>query len=69
MDKSEHRIGLLGGTFDPPHIAHLRIAEETRIAFNLREVWFIPAGHPPHKAESLFSFEERFEMLIPGYKK
>lgn len=63
MARSEHRIGLLGGTFDPPHLAHLRIAEEARIAFHLSEIWFIPASYPPHKKESLFNFEERLTML------
>ncbi len=68
MDKSEHRIGLLGGTFDPPHLAHLRIAEESRIAFNLSEIWFIPAGSPPHKRGTFFSFEDRFNMLKVAIK-
>lgn len=69
MDKLEHRIGLIGGTFDPPHLAHLRIAEEVRIAFSLSEIWFIPAGHPPHKKEAFFSFEDRLQMLIAATKK
>jgi nicotinate-nucleotide adenylyltransferase len=63
MAKSELKIGLLGGTFDPPHLGHLRVAEEVRLAFHLKEVWFIPAGYPPHKGIPFFSFEERFKML------
>ncbi|MFN3568553.1 MAG: nicotinate-nicotinamide nucleotide adenylyltransferase, partial [Caldimicrobium sp.] len=63
MGKSELNIGLLGGTFDPPHIAHLRIAEETREAFQLDEIWFIPAGYPPHKARPEAPYENRLEML------
>lgn len=63
MGKSEIKIGLLGGTFDPPHLAHLRIAEEARIAFNLFEIWFIPAGYPPHKENPPSPFEIRLEML------
>jgi nicotinate-nucleotide adenylyltransferase len=45
------RVGLLGGTFDPIHIAHLIIAEEVRTTLNLDEMVFIPAGQPPHKLE------------------
>ncbi len=44
------RIGILGGTFNPIHIAHLRIAEEVREACGLDRVLFIPAATPPHKA-------------------
>ncbi len=68
MDRSELKIGILGGTFDPPHIAHLRIAEEVRIKFFLDEVWFIPAGYPPHKKELIASFEDRYNMLSLSVK-
>ena len=44
------RIGVLGGTFDPPHIAHLILAEQAREQVALDEVWFIPAGDPWRKA-------------------
>lgn len=43
------RIGIMGGTFDPIHIAHLAIAEQVREAFALDLVLFIPAANPPHK--------------------
>jgi len=43
------RIGILGGTFNPVHIAHLRIAEEVRERFDLARVLFVPAATPPHK--------------------
>ncbi len=42
-------IGLMGGTFDPIHHAHLIVAEEVYTALGLTEVVFIPAGQPPHK--------------------
>ncbi len=44
------RRGLLGGTFDPPHLGHLQIAEEARRKLCLDEVMFIPAGLPWVKA-------------------
>jgi nicotinate-nucleotide adenylyltransferase len=43
------KIGILGGTFNPVHIAHLRIAEEVRERFDLSRVIFVPAATPPHK--------------------
>lgn len=45
------RIGLLGGTFDPPHLGHLWLAEAARQSLNLDKVLFLPAGQPPHKSD------------------
>ena len=44
------RIGLLGGTFNPPHLAHLVCAQEAWTQLALDRVDFIPAYEPPHKA-------------------
>ena len=60
----EHVVCLFGGTFDPIHRAHLRIAEEARSRFSLQQVLFVPAANPPHKsAAGLASFEDRFNMV------
>jgi nicotinate-nucleotide adenylyltransferase len=64
---SKHKmrhIGLLGGTFDPIHHAHLIIAEEVYAALKLSEMVFILSGQPPHKPERhLASTEQRLAML------
>lgn len=57
------KVGLLGGTFDPPHIGHFIIAQEVKTALNLDEVWFIPTNQPPHKESAFFSSKARFKML------
>ncbi|QTD41636.1 nicotinate-nucleotide adenylyltransferase [Sporosarcina sp. Te-1] len=58
------RIGLLGGTFNPPHIGHLIIANEVKHALNLDEVRLMPASIPPHKLNpSDASPEQRLEMV------
>jgi nicotinate-nucleotide adenylyltransferase len=44
------RVGLLGGTFNPPHFGHLKLAEIALKALGLDEVRFIPTASPPHKA-------------------
>ena len=57
-------ICLFGGTFDPIHTAHLRIAEEALKKFHLDQVLFVPAGNPPHKeAAGLTPYEDRFQMV------
>ena len=56
-------LGILGGTFNPVHLAHLRIAEEVREALGLESVLFVPAGDPPHKRAIIAPFEQRLEML------
>jgi nicotinate-nucleotide adenylyltransferase len=43
------RLGVFGGTFDPPHQGHLALAEWARVELALDVVWFVPAGTPPHK--------------------
>lgn len=57
-------IGLMGGTFNPVHLAHLRIAEEARETYGLDRVLFIPAADPPHKPlAGEVPFSDRCEMV------
>ncbi|WCO68908.1 nicotinate-nucleotide adenylyltransferase [Iamia majanohamensis] len=59
------RIGLLGGTFDPPHIGHLRVAVAVRHALDLDEVLLVPNGDPWQKrdARDLTPAALRLEMV------
>lgn len=58
------RIGLFGGTFDPIHNGHLRLAESALQECHLETVIFLPAAYPPHKpALRLTSFAHRAEMI------
>ena len=73
MPKARTKIGLLGGTFDPPHLAHLVLAQTALDELKLDEIWFIPAFRPPHKrGERVSSFAHRLAMLrlaIRGNKR
>ncbi|MDD3674546.1 nicotinate-nucleotide adenylyltransferase [Thauera propionica] len=55
-------LGLLGGTFDPIHLGHLRLAEEAREALGLARVRLIPAGQPPHRGEPGSTADDRLAM-------
>ena len=57
------RIGILGGTFNPPHLGHLVCAQEAYLQLRLARVMLIPARIPPHKpVDEEPGVEHRFEM-------
>jgi len=57
-------LGLFGGTFDPVHFGHLRLAAELREAFRLERVVFLPAGHPWQRSRDTYaSGADRVRML------
>ena len=56
-------IGVMGGTFDPIHFGHLRLAEEMAEAIGLERVLFIPAGQPPHRGPPHTASLHRLEMV------
>jgi nicotinate-nucleotide adenylyltransferase len=57
------KIGILGGTFNPPHLGHLRLAEEVAQLFGLTRVLFVPCHTPPHKSTLHTALpQDRLEM-------
>lgn len=57
------RLGILGGTFNPIHLGHLRVAEEIGEDLGLDKVYLIPCGTPPHKSpHPIADFSHRLEM-------
>lgn len=58
------RLGILGGSFDPPHLGHLHVARAARAELGLERVVLLPAAAPPHKRDrELASAEDRLEMV------
>lgn len=60
---SNKPVGILGGTFDPIHFGHLRLAEEMLELANLRQIRFIPTGTPPHRDAPQVSAQHRSAMV------
>ncbi|MBD7914777.1 nicotinate-nucleotide adenylyltransferase [Clostridium sp. Sa3CUN1] len=63
------KIGILGGTFNPIHLAHLYIAYEAKSQLNLDKIIFIPAGSPPHKKnQNIVEASLRYKMVYEAIK-
>lgn len=59
-----NKIGIMGGTFDPIHYAHLFIAQTALCELNLDKILFIPSGKPPHKRDNIITNpDKRIHML------
>ncbi len=61
-------IGILGGTFNPIHHGHLRLALELYERLDLAKVLLIPSAHPPHRAQPSVSSQRRLEMVQAAIK-
>ena len=58
------KIGILGGSFDPPHVAHVAMARAALDRLPLDKVLFMPAPNPPHKRrEAMSPYESRKAMV------
>ena len=57
------RVGLLGGTFNPPHAGHLKLADIAMASLGLDEVRLVPTALPPHKAAPTLDGPARLRLL------
>lgn len=65
LEVARRRLGVMGGTFDPPHNGHLLAASEAQSRFDLDEVVFVPAGQPWQKSsQTVSSAEDRYDMTV-----
>jgi len=67
--KLSEPLGLFGGTFDPVHYGHLRLAEESVAHLGLGGVRWIPAGQPPHRGTPQVTAQQRLEMVLRSTAK
>ena len=61
-DSAPRRLGVLGGTFDPPHVGHLWLATLAADQLGLASVLFMPAAQPPHKRRHMTKATDRLLM-------
>ncbi|MEK7831896.1 MAG: adenylyltransferase/cytidyltransferase family protein, partial [Acidobacteriota bacterium] len=72
--QSNKRVAIIGGTFDPFHVGHQKVAQDIKDELGVDEVVFVPANVSPHKLETppLASGQQRYDMIkaatadIPG---
>ena len=55
----KNKIGILGGTFDPPHVGHIKISKEAKKKFQLNKIFWIKTKKNPFKKKSFLSLEKR----------
>lgn len=63
-EKRKIKVGIMGGTFDPIHYAHLATADFIRDKYKLDKILFIPSGNPPHKGENVTDKYDRYNMVL-----
>lgn len=57
------RVGIVGGSFNPPHLGHIHISKSALKAMNLDQIWWIPAAHNPLKNPNIYKpYKTRFEL-------
>jgi nicotinate-nucleotide adenylyltransferase len=62
------KIALFGGSFDPVHLGHIKVANTIKKKLHFDKIWFIPAAIPPHKEKCLFTFDDRIKFLKTATK-
>ena len=66
---ADSALGLLGGTFDPVHYGHLRLAAEVQAALALPQLRLVPTGDPPHRGAPHASGTDRLAMLAQALEE
>ncbi len=69
MKRLVKNIGIFGGTFNPIHFGHLKMAEAARKKFKLDIVYFIPNGNPPHRKKDLLPAKKRYKLVKEAVAK
>ncbi len=64
LNNTSMRVGVFGGTFDPPHLGHLILAAECHYQLNLDRLLWVLTSHPPHKKnQNILPIEQRLELV------
>lgn len=65
---NKEKIGIFGGTFDPIHFGHIKIAQKAKEFLKLNKIIFVPSGNPPHKNFFYANKYDRYNMVIEALK-
>ena len=65
---NQKNIVIFGGAFDPVHYGHMQVASTAIEKLDIDQVWFIPSAVPPLKSDTMFTFEQRVELLKEAIK-
>ena len=69
VKKPHKKVGILGGTFNPPHLAHLDVARKVHSEFMLDLILLLPNGNPPHKQDMFIASKFHREQMLEIFTK
>lgn len=68
ISNTTNKIGIFGGTFNPPHVGHLIVAQYALELLQLDLLYIVPAYRPPHRSNDIAPFELRFEWCVKTFE-
>lgn len=68
ISNTMNRIGIFGGTFNPPHVGHLIVAQYALELLRLERLYIVPVYKPPHRSNDIAPFELRFDWCVKTFE-
>jgi len=68
ISNTTNKIGIFGGTFNPPHVGHLIVAQYALELLQLERLYIVPSYRPPHRSNDIAPFELRFDWCVKTFE-